>query len=335
MKENTKVQVKDFVTLIVVIIFVFIVCNISTPYLFYKFGGTHRTILLLDKLKEPEFKPDLIVFGSSKAMFGIDCYQMSEELGVDAYSFTSTGQPPVESSLYYPSLPPSVKTVVQIISAPIKKKGTEIEEKQELPQSIVTNFAMGGYKFKQEIKDINPNMDFTPLERNRFQQNLDARAAIIIPGLTDLLLPRDKAAAVDLKFCNSYLTKRHAMYDRTIEQVIRNGYINSEIEIDTISTNILNGYASFLRRRGINMVVVIMPSNPDTKEFSAKQIEFIGAKSIEFIPNAKVLNYLATVNDSHLFFDAEHLNKDGAKVITSLLDRELINNGIVPKVSAN
>ena len=324
-----KARAKDFATLILVILCVVLICNFSTPFLYNKFGGVHRTTLLLDKLNEPGFKPDLIVFGSSKAMFGINCYQMSEELGVDAYSFTSTSQLPVESSLYYAFLPSSVKTVVQIIEPPVHYKGSKHPSVSKLRKTIVTAFAMGRYKLQQDTKDINPHMDLTALERNAFLQNFDARASIFIPGLTDLLLPQDKAAAKDLKYCNSFLTKRHKMYDRTIDQVMKNSFIHSNIEIDTASTAILNGYAQYLARRGIKMVAVIMPGNPDAKWYSDEQAKMIGEGCKELIPDATVLDYLTDINDTQLFYDAVHLNRDGAEVFTSQLDSALIEKGIV------
>ena len=322
-------RAKDFFALLVAVIATILFCNGFTPLLYNKFGGIHRTTLILNKLKEPGFSPELVVFGSSKAMMGIDGYQMTKELGIDVYNFSSTGQPPVESSLYYSMLPPSVKTVIQIIYPPIKKKGEPDMSTHELSKTIVTNFAMGGYKLDEDIKQINPNIEMSALEKNQIEQNFGARAAIFVPGLTDFLLPRDKDAAVDLKFCNSYLTKRHTMYDRTIDQEIKHGYINCSIEVDSVAASILNGYAKYLGKKGIKVVAVIMPSNPDVKEFSAEQMDLIGERCKELIPNATVLNYLAKVKDTQMFFDAAHLNRDGAKEVTSLLDRDLIDKGIV------
>ena len=329
MKEQNILRAKDFFVLLIVIIVSVFVCNGLTPLLYNQFGGIHRTNLIIDKLKEPGFSPEMVVLGSSKAMMGIDGYQMTKELGIDVYNFSSNGQPPVESSLYYSLLPKSVKTVIQIIYAPIKQRGSEKKSNGKLSKTIAIHFAMGGYKLDEDIKRINPNIDLSSLDRSQIEQNFDARAAIFIPGLTDLLLPRDKNAVVDLKFCNSFLTKQHLMYERTIEQEIKHSYINSNIEIDTVATSVLNGYAKYLSHKGIKMVAVIMPSNPDVKEFSSEQMEMIGTKCKELIPDAIVLNYLAEVKDTQLFFDATHLNRNGAKKVTALLDKDLIERGIV------
>ena len=322
MAEN-KLKGVDAIVLAGVVLLSVLICNLLTPYLYRSIKtDKYRTTLLLNKLSDPEFKPDIVVFGSSKSMAGIDCYQMSAELGQDAYNFSSTGQPAVESSLYYSLLPSSVKTVVQIIYPPIKEENGVGEDK--LSKNIAIPFSMGGYRITPETEDINPLTDFSELKKNRFLQNFDARGAIIIPGLTYILLPKDKEASEDLKFCNFYLTSRHQMYERTIEQLKVNSHIGQEIHIDSTVTGTLEKYAQYLGSKGIKMVVVLMPSNPDTMEFSNEQMEMIGDACRKSIPDALVLNYLSAIQDTQLFYDAAHLNKDGAKMITALIDKDLM-----------
>ncbi len=327
MVDINKRKINDFFALLLTVIATIIICNWATPSLYKYFGGTHRTSIILDKLNDTSFSPDLVVFGSSKAMMGIDGYQMSKELGVDVYNFSSTGQPPVESSLYYGLLPQSVKTVVQIIYAPIKEKKVDSKEKK-LSKNISIYFSMSGYELPEDIKRLNSNIDLSDLEKPCFLQNLDARGAIFVPGLTDLLLPQDKDAAVDLKFCNSYLTKRHQMYDRTINQLIGSSNIGKDIEIDSEATAVLNNYAKYLKEKGIKMIAVLMPSNPDVKEFSDDQMKMIGKKCKEMMPEAIVLNYLSLIKDTQLFFDAAHLNRDGARVVTKRLDDDIKRFGL-------
>ncbi len=322
MGEKSKVKVIDVMTILGVVIVAILVCNVLTPWLYRHIENDRtRTTVILNKLKDPAFKPDVIVFGSSKSMAGVNSYQMTKELGQDVYNFSSTGQPPVESSLYYAMLPSSVKMVVQIIYPPVKKEDTT-ETESKLSKSIATAFLMGGYHLTSDIKKINRNIDLSELEKSQFMTNFDARGAIIVPGLTTLLIPHNKAAALDLKFCNQYLTLRHTMYERTIEQV-KNIHPEQDITIDTTALETLEGYAQYLGRKGIKMIAVLMPSNPDTMAFTEAQMQMIGDKCREQIPDAVVFNYLSAIQDTQLFFDAEHLNKNGATVVTSLLDRDL------------
>ncbi len=326
MKENSKVKVIDVITILGVVMVAIVVCNLLTPWLYRHIENDRtRTTVMLNKLKDPAFKPDIIVFGSSKSMMGVNGYQMTKELGQDVYNFSSTGQPPVESSLYYAMLPSSVKMVVQIIYPPVNKvDATEAEPK--FGKNIATAFLMGGYHLTQDIKEINRNIDLSELEKGQLMTNFDARGAIIVPALTTLLIPRNKAASSDLKFCNPYLTLRHAMYERTIEQG-RNTHPEQDITIDTAALETLEGYAQYLGRKGIKMIVVLMPCNPDTQAFTEAQMQMIGDKCREHIPDALVLNYLSAIKDTQLFFDGAHLNKNGAAVITSLLDKDLKAQG--------
>ena len=293
MKEIYNNQTKDFLSLLSTIVITIFLCNCATPYLYNKLGGAHRTTLILDKLHDEHFSPDMIVFGSSKAMMGIDGYQMTKELGVEVYNFSSTGQSPLESSLYYGFLPNSVKTVVQIIYAPLKTNGDVAGKGKKLPKNVGICFAMGGYELSEDIKRINSDVDLSTLEKPKFLQNIDARGSIFIPGLTDFLLPRDKEAAIDLKFCNSYLTPKHQMYERTIDQEMKKTHIGKSIEIDRDAVKILNNYAIFLKEKNITMIAVLMPSNPDVKEFSEEQATMIGEQCKSLMPDAIVFNYLS------------------------------------------
>ena len=142
MKWQNKIYAKDFFLLLVAVMSTVLVCNWLTPTLYDNFGGIHRTGLILDKLKDPTFSPDMIIFGSSKSMMGLDGYQMTKDLGIDVYNFSSPSQSPLESSLYYAILPPSVKSVVQIIEAPIKLVGKVRKKKSKLRKSVVVPFAI-------------------------------------------------------------------------------------------------------------------------------------------------------------------------------------------------
>jgi hypothetical protein len=76
------------------------------------------------------------------------------------------------------------------------------------------------------------------------------------------------------------------------------------------------------------MIAVLMPSNPDVKEFSEDQAKMIGEKCKFLMKDAIVFNYLSFIKDTQLFFDAAHLNRDGAKVITEKLDNDIKSCGI-------
>ena len=314
---------KDVIVIVATVVTVVLVCNLLTPFLYNNIPtDRYRTTLILNKIQEPGFSPDVVVFGSSEAMAGIDGYQMSKDLGLDVYNFSSTGQPQEESSLYYSKLPSSTKAVIQVIYPPILKKD-DADAFNTLGEAIETAFIMGGYELDDETQSINNNVDLSGLKKNRFLVNFDARGAIVIPGITYWLLPRDKKAYVDMKFCNSDLRERHAMYQRTLDQAARNTMAGKQLEWDTNSVVTTEEYATYLAGRGIKMYVVLMPKNPDNKRYTAEQMEAIAEVCKKGMPHAIVLNYLNIIDDPSLFYDAEHLNHQGAKVLTDILDRDI------------
>ena len=158
---------KDFAIILIVILLTIFVCNIITPF-FYKYIKTdlYRTHLIIEKLKEQDFNPEMVVFGSSTSMMGINCYQMSKELDLDVYNFSTIGQSPVESSLYYSMLPSTVKTVIQIVKPPIKRDDEEERLEKGLDKSHCNFFSLGGYLLSDDIKQINPHSDLSVLEED-------------------------------------------------------------------------------------------------------------------------------------------------------------------------
>lgn len=329
MKEPDKAHTKDFLALLATVIATILVCNCLTPALYRLFVGESITTHILNKLKEPGFAPDLIVFGSSKSWAGIDGYQMSDELGLDAYNFSSQEQQPIESSLYYEMLPSSVKTVVQIVNPPIKNQARpESQAKRKLTQRAIVFFTMNGYTLTEATKGINPYHDLTDLEKSGVENNFTARGSIFLPSLTNWLQNGGKKQEHTLKFDNTYSVLRNARYERTVEglrRMIRKENFDSHgnIEIDTMAISALVGYNDYLKSKGIKMVAVIMPTNPDLEEFTTEQFQMIDNSCRELMPDVTFFNYLSAIKDPLMFYDAAHVNRDGAKEITTLLIQDI------------
>lgn len=320
-------QNRDAIFLALSVIFVILLCDLSTPFV-YKHVETDRsrTTIILTKLQDPNFRPDVVVFGSSLSMSGIDAYQMTNELGLDCYNFSSTGQTQEESSLYYTLLPNSVKEVVQVINIPVRdlaNDDVDTSEKKHLNSAIVSSFVLGGYKISQEAKDINKMIDLSDFDKCKYLISIDARASILIPAITQKLVPRDKSALEDLKFPNGQLTNKHGMYNRTVKQLEGLSCYGKEIELDTKALQLLNEYAEYFRSKGVNYNVVLMPINPDSKIYTKDQCEWISQQIREKVTMARVIDFLNLPLTSDLFYDGGHLNRDGAKIVTGLLNKEL------------
>lgn len=324
MKKNI-----DTLFIIISVVIVVLLCDLCMPYIYSHAKTDHyRTSLLLKKLQDPDFKPEVIVFGSSASMCGIDCYQMTEETGMDSYNFSSTGQPQEESSLYFSLLPKSVKAVVQVVELPVREKQQNSmgEKKYTLSKTITSSFVLGGYEISRETKDINRFVDLSDFDKSKLLVGFDARASVVIPTVTTWLIPRDKAATEDFKYPNAYLGSRHNMYERTVKQALAYSVIGKEIEIDRNSLTTLNDYARYFRQRGIAYYVVLMPVNPDAQRYTREQSEWIAQQIKEGVPDGAVVDYLNLFNDANMFYDGEHINRNGAKILTGLLDKKLMEN---------
>lgn len=297
-----------------------VLCDLLTPYI-YRLVETDktRTTFLLQTIQNKDFKPDVMIFGSSRAMYGVDASQMSNETGLDCYNFSSTGQPQEESSLYYSLLPTSVEIVVQVIFPPLLNKNKESKKERIINPNIVSTFYLGGYELSEDAIKINPYLDFSNMKENFVIKNYKSRGSIVIPAVTNFLISRDKSAIYDLYYPNGTLTDKHPMYNRTLEQCEKNYFPFNEAIIDTMSCNSLKEYSDYLNGKSISYVIVLMPINPDLNKYTPDECNIIGNYIKTAVPNAIVCNYLDQLDDNSYFYDAEHLNRKGAKIISHKL----------------
>ena len=116
--ELTGKQIKRIFFFLLFIVILMVGLNGVTPYFFRMLPNDYaRTKLILNTIKDPEQAPEIVIFGNSRGMSGVDGYMLEKELSDHpvVYSFTSTGQMLSESALYYSSLPSSVKTVIETL----------------------------------------------------------------------------------------------------------------------------------------------------------------------------------------------------------------------------
>ena len=304
---------------------VLLLCDIATPWLYRHVETDHyRTILMLDKLKESGFKPDLMVFGSSKSMSGIDAYQMTEELGIDCYNFSSSNQSPAEGSLFFSELPDSLKTLIMVIFPPVRNVCEE-RTRNVLPVNVSTAFVFGGYKLKDEIKILNKNIDLSGLEKNRLLLNMDARGSIVIPGLYNYFRPKMEEGTMDFKYPYSYSEERLTGYDQTVAALRKVTHVGKDIEWDNDIIEELILYHHYLKNKGINMMIAMLPTNPDIKEFSYEQLAWIDKNFSSQFPGIATFNYLSVETNRTMYFDGTHLNRTGGKYVTHLLNNDLLD----------
>jgi hypothetical protein len=306
------------VFMVISVFIVILICDLITPWLYRHVETDHyRTILLLEKLRDPDFKPDLMILGSSISMSGIDAAHMSNELGVDCYNFSSSNQSPEEGSLFFSELPTSLKVLIMVVFPPVKDVEDSVDIKV-LPSNVCTAFAFGGYKLGDEIEQLNEDSDLSGLKKSKFLLNMDARGSIIIPGLYNYIRPKLDAGTKDFKYPYSYTEERLPTYEQSVAELRKRSHIGKEIEWDQNTIKTLNNYNAYLNSKGIDFIVAMLPTNPDIKEFSEEQLYWINTGFPSQLPGVKVLNYLSHKTNEDMYFDAIHLNRTGGKYVTSL-----------------
>lgn len=315
--ELTGKQSYRIVFFLLFLIVLMIGLNKVTPYFFRMLPSDYaRTKLLVNTIKDTTQTPDIVIFGNSRGMSGVDGYLLQDKLKGHprVYSFTSTGQRLSESALYYSSLPSSVKTVIQCLDIDHLSKPIDMD----VPNLVALH--MYGYKMDNWTKSLVPAL-YDKFGRSDWYYNYKARNCLF-SSLSFLLrnLLDDDAPEISIDNELHYPTaqtsyRNEVVYQRgLIEQNIHNKF--KDFKITSEWKELIEKAYSFFKERGVRYYLVIMPYNPDivadkkTEKQKALQ-SFI--KELGYIPYIDCFGLL----DASDFYDAIHPNDKGAKKITN------------------
>ncbi|RKU73557.1 hypothetical protein DWW91_00460 [Parabacteroides sp. AF17-3] len=315
--ELTGKQIYKILFFLLFLIVLMIGLNQITPYFFRLLPNDYaRTKLIINTIKDTTQTPDIVIFGNSRGMNGIDGYLLQENLDSNpvVYSFTSTGQRLGESALYYTSLPVSVKTVIQCIDIDNLSQPIDIN----IPNQVA--LFMYGYKMDNQTKLLVPKL-YDELNKSDWYYNYEAKNCLF-SGFSFLLrnLLDDDApeSSIDneLHYPTSQTSYRNeTVYERDLaEQNKQNIFENFEITIEY--KQLIEESYNLFKKKGIQYILVIMPYNPDI--ISAKKTEKQKAFQ-SFIDEFGYIPYINCYNllEASDFYDAIHPNDRGAKKITN------------------
>lgn len=292
--------------------------NQITPYFFRLLPNDYtRTRLILNMIKDPTLQtPEVIIFGNSRGMSGVDGYLLQEELTNHpiVYSFTSTGQKLSESALYYTSLPASVKTVIQCIDIDHLSKPIDLDT----PNQVALH--MYGYEMDDQTKLLVPALE-DELNKPAWYYNYQARNCLfsgfsfILRNLLDDDAP-ESSIDNELHYPTSQTSYRNeAVYQRDLaEQNKQNKF--EAYKITPEWKKLIAESHSYFKNKNIRYYLLIMPYNPDVT--SVKKTEKQEAlqsfiNELGYIPNIDCFNLLEASD----FYDAIHPNDKGAQKITN------------------
>lgn len=315
--NRQKASIGFFFSFVFILLMLF---NWCTPSIYRAFPNDYaRTRLILNTLDNTSHAPEVVVFGNSRGMSGIDGYRLEEKLEGNpvVYSFTSTGQTLSESILYYTSLPSSVKRVIQCVD--IDRLADPIDD-MDLPNRVALH--MYGYEMDEATRAFLPGLH----ERMDYPDacyNYEARNCLFM-GLASWirdLLDDDVVTGMletELRYPNSSMSDRNeTLYRHSVEEQNRTNRLDS-FHIREEWVDLVMKAQALLKDKGIDYCLVVMPYNPDVTSMSnsdKKRALRLFKEKYYFVPVIDCMEQL----DASDFYDAIHPNRKGAEKITNFI----------------
>ncbi len=278
-----------------------------------------RHVVLEDYFKKLDDKGEVIIFGDSRSMFGVDSRIVKDQLKIagQAYNLSSVSQDFYESSYYYSRVKKETKLVVQCISAPILFNNST----QSLPDSKAISMYLSGYRINKETKHLIPNYNKS-FDHSSIANYYSSRSYFktyvhnfLRPIFDDEVYKESNRHS---KFFPHYYTQdKLPNYSKYVFHNCQ-GY-----DLKQPSTNrrsFIQKAAGYFNDRNIEYVLVLMPVNPDVCPNTKVFEKF--ATDLRQIDNLMVID-LSSLLESRYFYDRTHANKMGAKVISDELGKKL------------
>ncbi len=287
-----------------------------------------RTNFLLQTLMDENSNPEVMVFGNSIAMSGIDASLIKQEFDLEraAYNLASNGQYFSETLLYFPLIKDDCKLVIQMV------RSIELEQElQKLDQAVLRNFYFGSYPIDKAIDqklEVDIGLDYlrdNHVESLKYDQRgttVNAFNNIFRSKLReDLDLEKLKT---ELYFPNVYTNK---VSDEVMTKMVK---LHNPIPAKTSFTpnesklKLVKDIQAYFQSKGIEYVLVLFPFNPVLDNFTSDYMRSINAFAVN--STLPVIS-LVDVLDEADFVDHCHVNRDGAKMLTQLLINKLKQQG--------
>ena len=287
---------------------------------FFKFlpndYSRHKTII--ETLKNKSLSPEILVFGDSKAMFGVNAKTISNNVKNTplAFNLSSPAQSASEGSYFFSKLPTSTKHIIHCIDYSEFSYGILSLEKQ-----VALSMRFYGFEadslMKEYIDTLNPVFFESDLEilyeaRNMLRTALHNEIRKVMDNE-----PLNENLFHDIYFPHTYVLNRHPNYP------------NYPVEFDYNKMNISNEKINFilkidkfLQKRGIKYHLIIMPINPDLYQLNNAVHNLNITKIKELIPKVDIVDLTGFLNNID-FYDGYHPNKSGAEKLSKEISKHI------------
>lgn len=302
--------------------------NLTTPALYRLLPNDYsRTRTLLDVARSPGFRPNTVVFGNSRAMSGINAQILRDSLGnPEIFNFATLGQSLGESALFYPLLPPTTMRIIQCLDL----QGLVTNSPPALSEDKIRVFNMYGHRIAPTADSLFGNC-MTIREQAPFIRNVAARGfvkagiSVAIKTHFDKGEFRDSLQSIIFPYlysCNTspYFKQEFAFYNKSIR-------IPSDAMLNAGYIRLLNHLNEYLKARNIQYVLVIMPLSPDLDAMNSSTITpLLAALGKNLAADIQLIDQIQLL-DADAFYDGSHLNRKGARQLSTDVAAQLIPCG--------
>lgn len=308
-----------------IILIVIATLTFMQPILYRVLPSDFGRHLVFEKYVEEPANSDIsdaVIFGDSRAMFGIDTRIIKNKLQrkKDIYNFASVGQNLYESSYFYSKVKPGTKLVIQC-SGP--SFFTE-ETKPNLPDPKAISMYLSGYRIDSATKKLIPEYNHF-FNRNPIE-NYYSGKSYYLTYLHNLLRPLfddevfDEQSRSSRLFPHFYTQDRPANYSALVKNNCTGYVFKSE---PRSQLKFVRKSYEFFAARKIKYVLVLMPVNPDVCNHGYEDYKKF-ANELRAIDDLYVIN-LSALLPAKDFYDGTHANRKGAQVISAALAEQLRN----------
>lgn len=315
---------KKALVLVVVAVATVAMLMLVQPLLYYRLSSDFNRHQVLEEVlakEQHESETAGLVFGDSRAMFGVDTREVASVAGLSPeayiYNVSSVGQGLYESNYYYTQVKDSMRWVAQCLSVAYFFK--DIPHKLDPGKNI--SMFLSGYRIDDATRDLLGEYD-PFFDRSPIINLLDSRTyfpTYIHQGLRPYLDNErfDAKQKLSRYFPHIYTEPQHPNYPNgkyDCSRYCKESEPTSQLEI-------LRRAAAHFHSKGTNYILVLMPINPDACQDC--KADFEGYKRlIQEVPHLQVLDITDVLLPSQ-FYDLIHANKAGAAVISQKLGEYL------------
>ena len=293
---------------------VIVILTLIQPFLYKKMPSDfNRHLVVYNALTDHKVDKEIVFFGDSRCMFGVNTKKVKEQIGTDSevINISSVGQSIYESSYYYDMVDSSTtKVVVQCMNAGFFSKDIEFK----LQDSKAISMFLSGYRKEDINKELLPHYH-SFFDQSEFACLLDSRVSIrtYIHNLIRPLFDKEKfdeSKRMSLYFPHIYISPKHYKYPSEKYSCKEYAYLEEPIH----QYEFVKECDDFFKKKGIDFYMVIMPLNPDLCKDSYDKIQHVN-DVLQKKYGLKTLN-IASMLSPEFYYDALHANKAGAELIT-------------------